>query len=90
MYNYETHSNLFPVFIEFHARFKQKTDGLAVSAYEDVVGANKPGGSEAFRRRVATRIELDNVQHLLDRMQAEIEARPAGGDSEVKRDSTEP
>lgn len=64
------------VTLELRLRYKQKTDSLQVDASEEVVGET---GSRTmdFRKPVQTPAERDTMQHLLDDVKAELEARPA-------------
>lgn|SRR5437667_11972864 len=61
--------------LEFHLRFKQKSDGLEVNANEEMVGARGQHMVE-FRNPVRSRGEQDNMQKLLDVIKSDLEARP--------------
>lgn len=50
-----------PVVLELYLRFKQKSDGLEVTAYEEVVGARGQGSME-FRKPVRSRPEVAGMQ----------------------------
>jgi len=73
------------IVLEFTVRFKQKDDGLQVTANEEIVG--NPRSSTQFRKPVESRGERDNMQRLLDNVRTALESRPAGADV-TKRDST--
>jgi len=73
------------VVLEFTARFKQKDQGLQVTASEEVVG--NPRSSTQFRKPVESPLERQNMQRLLDAVRAEIQSRQSARDSATKRDS---
>ncbi len=64
------------VTLEFHLRFKPKTDSLQVDASEEVVGETGTRSMD-FRKPVQTPAEHDSMQRVLDDVKAELEARPA-------------
>jgi hypothetical protein len=68
--------SLVHIVLEFTVRFKQKNEGLQVTASEEVVG--NPGSRIGFRRPVESRTERDNMQKLLDSVRDSLEARPPG------------
>jgi hypothetical protein len=63
------------VFLEFHLRFKPKNDSLQVDAHEEVFGQSGVHGVE-FRKPVETPAEVESIQHLLNDVKTELEARP--------------
>jgi hypothetical protein len=71
------------VVIEFQVRFKQKPDGLSVTAKEEVVGER--GRPLEFRKPADS--ERGTVQRLLDAVRAEIEVTMPPSDT-ARRDST--
>ena len=73
------------IVLEFTARFKQKQQGLQVSASEEIVG--NPRSSFQFRKPVVSQAERNTMQQLLDTIRADLEARPTT-DSATRRDST--
>lgn len=73
------------IVLEFTARFKQKKEGLQVTASEEVVG--NPRSSVGFRKPVVSQAERDIMQQLLDAVRVDLEARPVA-DSVARRDST--
>ena len=74
------------VVLELQVRFKQKAEGLVVTATEEAVGdRSSPLG---FRKPVESRVERDNLQRLLDMIRADLEAA-AARDSTVRRDSSD-
>ncbi len=75
------------IVLEFTARFKQKKEGLQVTASEEVVG--NPRSSLQFRKPVVSQAERNSMQQLLDTIRADLEARPTA-DSATRRDSTRP
>ena len=75
------------VVLEFTARFKQKKEGLQVTASEEVVG--DPRSSVQFRKPVESEAERRSMQQLLDTIRADLEGRPTA-DSATRRDSTRP
>ncbi len=73
------------VVLELRVGFKPQSEGLEVTAWEEVV-ADFPSS----RQRVRSPKELENLQRLLDKIRADLEAQSAGGDSGIKRDSSSP
>ena len=67
------------IILEFTVRFKQKEQGLQVTASEEVVG--NPRSSAQFRKPVESQGERDNMQHILDMIRANLEARKPRPDS---------
>jgi hypothetical protein len=63
-----------PVVLELHLRFKQKEEGLEVTAYEEVVGSRGRGSME-FRKPVRSHEEVAGMQQLLDLIKSDLEAR---------------
>ena len=74
------------VVIELQFRFKQKADGLSVTANEEAVGER--GRPLEFRKPVES--EHDNLQRLLEAVRAELEAAVPPSDTVAKRDSSSP
>lgn len=72
------------IVLEFSVRFKQKDDGLQVTAREEVVG--NPRSSVQFRKPVESQAERNSMQRLLDAVRADIDAH--GAADSTKRDST--
>ena len=62
-----------PVVLELHLRFKDKPEGLEITADEEVVGAR--GNRMEFRKPVHSVQERDNLQRLLDLVKTKLEAR---------------
>ena len=73
------------IVIELQVRFKQKANGLSVTAMEDVVGER--GRPLEFRRPAIS--DRETVQRMLEAVRAEIEAQSPGNDS-AKADTTKP
>ena len=63
-----------PVVLELHVRFKDKQDGLEVTADEEVVGSRGRGTME-FRKPVRATAERESMQQLLDIIKTTLEAR---------------
>jgi len=74
------------VILELRFRFKAKSEGLQVTASEEVVGG--AGTTLEYRKPVESRVERQNLQRLLDKAREGLEARPASGDSAASRDSS--
>src|SRR2546426_6315443 len=70
------------VMLELRVRFKPESQDLEVTAWEEVFDVGFP----TTRRTVRSRAELDNLQHLLDKVKDDLEAHPG---PTVKRDSSE-
>ena len=68
-----------PVAIELRIRFKQKKDGLFVTAAEEIVGAG--GQAFEFRRPVQSPAERATLQRLLDAVRDDLAGPPAQADS---------
>ena len=62
-----------PVVLELYVRFKDKPDGLEVTADEEVVGAR--GQRMEFRKPVQSSQERASMQQLLELVKTNIEAR---------------
>lgn len=82
----KTHVNLLHVVMELRFRYKQKTSGLEVSAFEQVIASDSCG--EQSRRPVSPGVELEHLQQLLDQVRGELEGSPSSSDSAGKADST--
>jgi len=76
------------IVLEFTARFKQKAEGLQVTASEEVVG--NPRSRLQFRKPVESYEERHNMQTLLDAIKTDLDGRQSSRDSARKRDSTPP
>ena len=63
-----------PIVLELHMRFKDKQDGLEVTADEEVVGYRGRGSME-FRKPVRSTQERDSMQQLLDIVKTSLDAR---------------
>jgi hypothetical protein len=63
-----------PIVLELHMRFKDKQDGLEVTADEEVVGYRGRGSME-FRKPVRSTQERASMQQLLDIVKTSLEAR---------------
>ncbi len=74
------------IVLEFTARFKQKDQGLQVTASEEVVG--NPRSRLQFRKPVESYEERQSMQKLLDAIKADLEAHPSPKVSTSERDST--
>jgi len=61
------------IVLEFSVRFKQKEEGLQVTAREEVVG--NPRSSIQFRKPVESQAERNNMQRLLESIRDSLEAR---------------
>jgi len=68
-----TGGSLVHIVLEFGVRFKQKQEGLQVTAREEVVG--NPRSRLQFRKPVESQAELKNMQQLLDSIRNSLEAR---------------
>lgn len=64
-----------PIVLELHLRFKDKQDGLEVTADEEVVGNRGRGGSTEFRKPVHATAERESMQQLLDVIKSTLEGR---------------
>lgn len=70
-------NNIFWVVMEVHLQFKQKPEGLEVTAYEDAV-VLEDDSALVQRRRVNSHGELDNLRQFLRDLQRRVEARISG------------
>ena len=77
---------LIHIVLEFTARFKQKDQGLQVTASEEVVG--NPGSRLQFRKPVESYEERQSMQQLLDAIKTDLEAHRSPKDSTSKPAST--
>jgi hypothetical protein len=66
-------SGMVHIVLEFTALFKQKKEGLQVTAREEVVG--NPRSPIQFRKPVESQAERNNMQHLLESIRDSLEAR---------------
>jgi hypothetical protein len=67
------------VVIELRIRFKQRKDGLFVTAAEEIVGAG--GQAFEFRRPVQSPAERASLQRLLDAVRDDLAGPPPLPDS---------
>jgi hypothetical protein len=66
-----------PMVLELHLRFKPKSDGLEVSAYEELVAGQAVGvqSSTESRQAVRSQKEKEGMQTLLDFVKSDLEAK---------------